>query len=664
MNKILTLLVFTLFFSLSHAQVGIGTTTPNASLDVDSTTDGLLIPRISLTATNVATVITPTVSELVYNTNTSAVGSNQVTPGFYYWDGTLWIRLVTGNSNDWSLIGNAGTNPAINYLGTSDANDLILKTDAIDRVHIDTDGNVGINEITPDSKLDIVNNNATGNSVEMTHPVSNASSALWVKNNGNSRALHAQNLDANSNIHVARFLQMGNGASADGVVIDMNSTTPASTSGLFINQSGLGFGEYVLLPASNSSSGILIDHFGSGDGLSVLQSGSGDGIYNDVIGGAGIINYMGNSNVGVLTSLETAGGTGEYIYLDSQNGTGVNVLATNNPANPSIGAGGDVYSFFTNVNTSSPTAAGTVFGSAFAANQYGVGHGIIINHSGTEGRNAEFNITNSANPDEAIFAISEGTGSVVVAQNQNNTLPAAINVGDFSYTGTDINDHVGVYGSSAPTAGFGIGVMGQGGWYGTFSLGDTGASGTKTFLIDHPLDPENKFLRHFSIESDEVLNIYRGTEVFDASGRVEVKLPEYYESINTNASYQLTPIGAPMNLFIEQEVNNGKFVIGGGVAGKKVSWILTAERNDPYLKQFPEKKRVELDKEESRAAKYLMPELYGQPKEKGMFYRKDKKQISTTKIEVSDLSEDNIKKVRKKKNIKSRKKAKKLKIED
>ena len=118
------------------AQVGVGTTTPQASMDISSTNDGLLIPRIALTATNVATVLTPTTSELVYNTATSAVGPNQVTPGFYYWDGSLWIRIASGNYNDWSLTGNSGTTPGTNFIGTTDAQDLRIKTGGTDRLNL------------------------------------------------------------------------------------------------------------------------------------------------------------------------------------------------------------------------------------------------------------------------------------------------------------------------------------------------------------------------------------------------------------------------------------------------------------------------------------------------------------------------------------------------
>lgn len=86
-------------FNLCYSQVGIGNLDPQGALDITSNNNGLLIPRVELSATNVATVITPTVSELVYNTITSAVGPNQVTPGFYYWDGSLWVSISTSKSN-------------------------------------------------------------------------------------------------------------------------------------------------------------------------------------------------------------------------------------------------------------------------------------------------------------------------------------------------------------------------------------------------------------------------------------------------------------------------------------------------------------------------------------------------------------------------------------
>jgi len=121
-----------LFFITGFSQVGIGVTTPNAALDITSGTDGLLIPRVALTNTLIATVITPTISELVYNTATI----NDVTPGYYYWDGLKWVKLAVGSNNDWSITGNAGTVAATNYIGTSDPVDFRIRTAGANRWNI------------------------------------------------------------------------------------------------------------------------------------------------------------------------------------------------------------------------------------------------------------------------------------------------------------------------------------------------------------------------------------------------------------------------------------------------------------------------------------------------------------------------------------------------
>lgn len=81
-----------------NAQVGIGTETPDPSamLDVSSTTKGLLIPRLALTATNdVAPIANPLQSLLVYNTATNGTDRIAVFPGYYYWNGIGWTSLTT-----------------------------------------------------------------------------------------------------------------------------------------------------------------------------------------------------------------------------------------------------------------------------------------------------------------------------------------------------------------------------------------------------------------------------------------------------------------------------------------------------------------------------------------------------------------------------------------
>lgn len=166
--------------------------------------------------------------------------------------------------------------------------------------------------------------------------------------------------------------------------------------------------------------------------------------------------------------------------------------------------------------------------------------------------------------------------------------------------------YVGVWGDQSDPLGFSV-----------YSNGDFGAAGTKAFYIDHPTDPENKYLRHFSIESNEVLNVYRGNAIFDSNGEAVVHMPSYFDAANNNnCSYQLTPIGAYAPLFIKEKMANGQFVIGGGQAGMEVSWTVHTERNDPYLQQNPSKREVEVEKETWNKGKYLQPQLYGENEDK------------------------------------------------
>lgn len=180
-------------------------------------------------------------------------------------------------------------------------------------------------------------------------------------------------------------------------------------------------------------------------------------------------------------------------------------------------------------------------------------------------------------------------------------------IGNFTQNsvGTYGNGYVGVWGDDNGTGGYSI-----------YSNGDFGAAGTKAFAIDHPLDPSHKYLKHYSIESNEVLNMYRGTIAFDANGEAVVTLPTYFDAINIDFSYQLTPIGGYAPLYIKEKIVDGQFVIAGGTIGMEVSWTVYAQRNDPYLQQHPESKQVEVEKEAWNQGKYLRPDLYNESDDK------------------------------------------------
>jgi len=138
--------------------VGIGTATPNASakLEINDPNRGLLINQVALVdVTNgVAPVSAPATGLLVYNTNAGIVGGSGT--GFYYWNGALWVRLLTGASNDWTLTGNAGTNPVTNFVGTTDAQDFVVRTNNTEKMRVESGGDVGIGTNNPNHTLHVV----------------------------------------------------------------------------------------------------------------------------------------------------------------------------------------------------------------------------------------------------------------------------------------------------------------------------------------------------------------------------------------------------------------------------------------------------------------------------------------------------------------------------
>ena len=117
MKKGIVVLVFGLVFFTGNAQTGIGTTTPSpsAKLEVASSNQGFLPPRIALTATNAASPVTsPATGLLVYNTATTGTPPNNVAPGYYYWNGSAWVAVLSTITTS-SISGNGTTTTLTNF---------------------------------------------------------------------------------------------------------------------------------------------------------------------------------------------------------------------------------------------------------------------------------------------------------------------------------------------------------------------------------------------------------------------------------------------------------------------------------------------------------------------------------------------------------------------
>ena len=145
----------------AQQNVGIGTNTPHptALLELYSTSKGLLIPRMTQAERNA--ISSPATGLLIYQTDN--------TPGFYYWNGTAWIPLLSSSSGSglfWSLTGNSIT--GTEFLGTTNAQPLVIRTDNTERIRVTATGNVGIGTTNPQARLHVEDGE------------------IWLFNNGNN----------------------------------------------------------------------------------------------------------------------------------------------------------------------------------------------------------------------------------------------------------------------------------------------------------------------------------------------------------------------------------------------------------------------------------------------------------------------------------------------
>jgi len=161
------LLVFAILLGTtnqSFGQIGINSTASppaaSAALDIDFPDKGVLIPRVELTSADAASPIaSPSLSMLVYNTATAGAPPNNVSPGFYYWDGSAWVALLTGTgaNTGWATTGNAGTSSTTNFIGTTDSEPLTFRTADTEQMTLDESGKLSIGTNIAEFKLNLDN---------------------------------------------------------------------------------------------------------------------------------------------------------------------------------------------------------------------------------------------------------------------------------------------------------------------------------------------------------------------------------------------------------------------------------------------------------------------------------------------------------------------------
>ena len=345
------------------------------------------------------------------------------------------------------------------------------------------------------------------------------------------------------------------------------------------------------------------------------------------------------------------------VYAVASNGYGVvaNVTGSSGNAGDFNVTGASSSGDAVNALTSGTGNAGsfTISNAASAAE-------CVVSTTNGTGRSGHFSISNAASDAEALRGSTAGTG-VGVRGNANGaggmgvygTAGGANSYGVYGtgssagvYGECGSSNGAGVYGvstaggngggsgvpagvrgdaSSPGVAGgaffnnFGTGVYAQssGSNYAGYFSGNVHVNGTlsKTsgsFKIDHPLDPENKYLSHSFVESPDMKDMYDGVAVMNAEGVATIELPTYFEALNQDFRYQLTCIGGHADVYIASEIASNRFTIAGGKPGLKVSWQVTGTRHDKAALAhpiIPEENKAEGDR-----GRYLNPEAFGQPR--------------------------------------------------
>lgn len=149
--KALVLLFILLSSTLiTKAQLKVGDNPTNiqksAVLELEATRQGLLLPRLADTVA--INSLTPPDGMIIFL---------QLDKSLRLRSNGAWKKIadLSEAASNWSLTGNSGTDSALNFIGTVDGKPLSLRTSNAERVHIGSDGNVGIGTSTPTATLDV-----------------------------------------------------------------------------------------------------------------------------------------------------------------------------------------------------------------------------------------------------------------------------------------------------------------------------------------------------------------------------------------------------------------------------------------------------------------------------------------------------------------------------
>jgi hypothetical protein len=426
MKKIIYL-VIALIFAVSvasEAQYSVGTNNPNpqAALDLTATNKGVLIPRIALSAINNISpfTATPAISMLVYNTVNAGVAPNDVTPGYYYWDGTQWVRLLTSTPIP-PVINNLINEPYITYSASAN-----LQNEKVFQGGTATDFTSGASNVQVDVRYDntSVGVNASNNLEVKDGGVSllkisssGAISGNVLTYNGTNLVWSTPSAGSISALTAGSGLQYNSGTTFDGTAAKTISIASGGVTPTMLSSSGATSGQVLTYNGTNvawttPSAGSEVDGVignevvGSDSTLVRTHAGTSADPYKLEVNQAHNFNWTGThefDDAVFLHSSVTFAATGTSTTL--ADGNTVNINATNIIYVYDTGADNNV------TNLTLQTANG-VLGRFIIIINNGPGNAVVADGQGIPTGGGNYQIS----PDRAALFVFDGTVWIPVQQ--------------------------------------------------------------------------------------------------------------------------------------------------------------------------------------------------------------------------------------------------------
>ena len=422
------------------------------------------------------------------------------------------------------------------------------------------------------------------------------------------------------------------GTNGVGVYGHSLSTTSASYGVWGLSDSSLGVGVY----AEGGEFGVRGQSANSyGSALFGWQTGS-SGLTYGVKGWSMSTFGRGVAGVALATSGDARGVEGQS---NSTQGAGVYGWATSTAGGPTIGVVGRSestggrgvvgYSLATSGSTTGVWGeTWSTAGRAVQGRAYG-GDGAIVGVYGWAQSTTATGVYGEANGPSGstigVHGVSDSSQGRAVFGNATATAGSAIGLRGSAASSSGY----GVYANVTATTGTHYGIFGQvsatSGYAGYFSgrvtVNGTLAKSAGSFKIDHPLDPERKYLYHSFVESPDMKNVYDGVVTTDGDGFATVTMPDWFEALNRDFRYQLTVLGdgAWARARVFRKIADNAFVVQTDLPQVEVSWQVTGIRHDRYAEahRIP----LEEDKPVEEQGTYLSPDAWGVAPERGLDHR-------------------------------------------